>query len=87
MASGSERDEVLARGANVAVEMFLGDIQADEKMVHDPCLSMRASRATVRVHGPYGGRGPTLSNGLARPGRHGLPPTTLFRSILSMDLV
>src|SRR5262249_4863207 len=36
---------------------------------------MRASRAraTVRVHGPYGGRGPTLPNGLARPGRPRAP--------------
>src|SRR5262245_42834378 len=36
---------------------------------------MRASRAraTVRVHGPYGGQGPTLPNGLARPGRPRAP--------------
>src|SRR5262245_25827920 len=36
---------------------------------------MRASRAraTVRVHGPYGGSGPTLPNGLTRPGRPRAP--------------
>src|SRR5215831_2212207 len=36
---------------------------------------MRASRAraTVRVHGPHGGSGPTLPNGLTRPGRPRAP--------------
>src|SRR5262249_42054551 len=41
---------------------------------------MRAlqARATVRVHGPYGGRGPMLSYGFARPGGPRAPAHHLF---------
>ena len=39
-----------------------------------PCrCGLWRARATVRVHGPYGGAGPTLSNGLGRPRRRRAP--------------
>jgi hypothetical protein len=84
-----QNHEGLPSGAYVDIEVVLGDIEANEEMVQTrPCNCglLRPERLcgfTVRTVE----RVPRFRPAFADQGDDGLPPTTLTRSILSMDPV